>query len=58
MGLRETNKERRRAGIIKTAEELFVQKGFSSVHMQEIADAESIGIATLFRYFPKKNNLF
>lgn len=57
MGLRETNKERRRAGIIKTAEELFVQKGFSSVHMQEIADAESIGIATLFRYFPKKEQL-
>lgn len=57
MGLREANKERRRSGIIRTAEELFVKKGFNAVHMQDIADAEGIGIATLFRYFPKKKQL-
>lgn len=57
MGLRETNKERRHSSIIRTAEKLFVQKGFNAVHMQDIADAESIGIATLFRYFPKKGQL-
>ena len=57
MGLREANKERRRSGIIRTAEELFVKQGFNAVHMQDIADAEGIGIATLFRYFPKKKQL-
>ncbi|KKK33752.1 hypothetical protein WN59_09040 [Salinicoccus sediminis] len=57
MGLREANKERRRSGIIRTAEELFVKNGFNAVHMQDIADAEGIGIATLFRYFPKKKQL-
>ncbi|AKG73659.1 TetR/AcrR family transcriptional regulator [Salinicoccus halodurans] len=57
MGLRETNKERRRSSIIKTAKAFFVEKGFNAVHMQEIADAEGIGIATLFRYFPKKEQL-
>src|SRR5699024_12209493 len=57
MRLREANKERRRAGITRTAEELFVKKGFNAVHMQDIADAEDIVIATLFRYFPKKKQL-
>ncbi len=57
MGLRETNKARRRSSIIRTAEALFVQEGFNAVHMQDIADAEGIGIATLFRYFSKKEKL-
>ncbi|WP_174615145.1 TetR/AcrR family transcriptional regulator [Virgibacillus ihumii] len=57
MGLREQNKNKRYNSIIKTAEHLFIQTGPERVQMQDIADQEEIGIATLFRYFPKKDKL-
>ena len=40
--------------IIEAATELFLNRGVQNVQMQDIADAAEIGIATLFRYFPKK----
>ena len=36
---------------------MFLENGLDNVQMQDIADAEGIGIATLFRYFPKKDRL-
>lgn len=56
-GVRETNKNLRYKSIVSTAERLFLENGLDSVQMQDIADAEGIGIATLFRYFPKKDKL-
>lgn len=56
-GLREKNRNKRYQSIIKTAERLFANFGLENVKMQVIADEEGIGIATLFRYFPKKDKL-
>ncbi|MFD1929187.1 TetR/AcrR family transcriptional regulator [Sporosarcina siberiensis] len=44
-------------GITESAEKVFGIKGFEKATMQDIADEEGIGIATLFRYFPKKDKL-
>ncbi len=56
-GIQQKNKNKRFRSIIQTAEALFIEHGLDHVQMQHIADAEGIGIATLFRYFPKKNKL-
>lgn len=55
--LREMKKNARYKSIVHTAEKLFLDQGLDHVQMQEVADAEGIGIATLFRYFPKKEKL-
>ncbi|WP_332645266.1 TetR/AcrR family transcriptional regulator [Lysinibacillus sp. 54212] len=57
MRIREKNKEIRQQQIIDKATELFISKGLYDVQMQEIANLSEIGIATLFRYFPKKELL-
>ena len=56
-GVREQNKNARYKSIVSTAEQLFLEYGLDSVQMQDIANAEKIGVATLFRYFPKKDKL-
>lgn len=57
MNKRQQNKEERLNHIIEQAEILFLKHGFERIQMQDIADAAEIGIATLFRYFPKKDQL-
>ncbi|WP_047373902.1 TetR/AcrR family transcriptional regulator [Exiguobacterium sp. ZOR0005] len=57
MNKRQQNKEERLNRIIEQAELLFLKDGFERVQMQNIADAAEIGVATLFRYFPKKDQL-
>lgn len=56
-GMREKKKTARYKSIVKTAEQLFLENGLDAVQMQDVADADGIGIATLFRYFPKKERL-
>lgn len=56
-GIQKKNRHKRYASIIQTAESLFLEQGLDHVQMQHVADAEGIGIATLFRYFSKKNKL-
>lgn len=56
-GLREKKKNARYQSIVGIAETLFLDKGLDNVQMQDVADACGIGIATLFRYFPKKDKL-
>lgn len=56
-GMREEKKNARYKSIVKTAEQLFLDHGLDAVQMQDVADADGIGIATLFRYFPKKERL-
>lgn len=43
--------------IITAATKLFTELGFDQASMQKIADEAQIGVATLFRYFPKKELL-
>lgn len=51
---RELAKKKRKETILDAAEKLFLHKGIDNTTMDEIAKEADIGIATLFRYFPKK----
>ena len=57
MSIREQQKQERRQKIIHIAKELFLERGIQNVQMQDISNTADIGIATLFRYFPKKEYL-
>lgn len=57
MGTREEAKKQRKEQIIEAAKQLFCNEGLYEVQMQHIADEAGIGIATLFRYFQKKEQL-
>ena len=54
LSTRELTKMKRREAIIEQAEKLFLLKGIDNTTMDEIAKEAGVGIATLFRYFPKK----
>jgi AcrR family transcriptional regulator len=56
-GLRERKKERTRALIAETARQLFVERGFEAVSVAEIARAADVSEATVFNYFPTKEEL-
>lgn len=51
------NKERRKKAIVDAAEKLLTKSTWDSVQMQDIANEAEVGVATLFRYFPKKQKL-
>jgi len=51
------NKEQRVQDIINAARNTFIKKGLEKTTMQDIANEASIGVATLFRYFPRKEKL-
>jgi len=57
MSKREQQKQQRRQNIIQIAKDLFLEQGVQTIQMQDVATAADIGIATLFRYFPKKEFL-
>lgn len=57
MSKREQMKEARRFQIIEAAKELILQKGIQQIQLQDVANAVGIGIATFYRYFPKKDLL-
>ena len=57
MSKRQQQKQDRRQSIIDIAKELFLEQGVQTIQMQDVATAANIGIATLFRYFPKKEYL-
>jgi AcrR family transcriptional regulator len=44
--------------ILKAAEEVFQQKGYSNTKMQEIADRAGINAALVHYYFRTKDKLF
>ena len=47
-----------RARIVRAAYPLFVESGYASVSMQDIADAVPIHKATLYHHFQNKDDLF
>ena len=55
MTKQQNNREKKRRAIIEAALERFTRNSWDSVQMQHIADDAGIGVATLFRYFPKKH---
>jgi AcrR family transcriptional regulator len=58
MGLRELKKEQTREAIADTAFRLFVERGFDRVPVTEIAREAQVAQATVFNYFPTKEDLF
>lgn len=54
---RSDGKQQRLCVILESAERIFTVKGIEKTTMQDIASDANIGIATLFRYFSKKEKL-
>jgi AcrR family transcriptional regulator len=58
MGLRERKKEQTRQLIAETAWRLFADRGFKQVTVAEVARHAEVAVATVFNYFPTKEDLF
>jgi len=56
-GLRERKKQQTRQLIADTARRLFAARGFEAVPVAEIARAADVSEATVFNYFPTKEDL-
>lgn len=54
---RQENKQLQTAKIVEAAKELFTEQGLADVQMKDIAAHSGAGVATVFRYFPKKDEL-
>jgi AcrR family transcriptional regulator len=49
---------RNRERIVELARQLFREKGFDAVSMEEVARRAEVGIGTLYRHFPSKESLY
>jgi AcrR family transcriptional regulator len=58
MGLRERKKAQTRQLIADTAWRLFADRGFERVTVAEVARETEVAVATVFNYFPTKEDLF
>ena len=57
-GRRERKKEQTRRVIAEAAMHLFMERGFETVTIAEIAEAADVSVNTVFNHFPTKEDLF
>ncbi len=57
MSLRERNKLKCRARILKTSRKLFKEKGYEGTTIDEIAELSEISRGTFYNYFSDKESL-
>jgi len=57
LGLRERKKQQTRRLLADTARSLFAEHGFQDVTVAEVASAADVSEATVFNYFPTKEDL-
>src|SRR4051812_33537983 len=57
-GLRERKKQQTRQLIAETARKLFAERGFEGATVAEVAREAEVSEATVFNYFPTKEDLF
>ena len=57
VGLRERKKQQTRQFIAETAARLFAERGFEAVSVVEVARAAKVSEATVYNYFPTKEDL-
>jgi len=55
--LRERRRRATQADLVSTALGLFTERGFDVTTMDDIADAAGVSRRTLYRYFPRKDDL-
>src|SRR6185312_10070269 len=48
----------RRSRIIRTALELLSESDYENIQMRDVAERSDVALATLYRYFPSKEQLF
>lgn len=58
MGLRDRRKAATRGALAQAGMELFFERGFDQVPVEDIAARASVSRRTLFRYFPTKEAVF
>jgi AcrR family transcriptional regulator len=56
-GLRESKKRRTREAIAQAAADLFQQRGFTAVTVDDVARAADVSRQTVFNYFPTKEQM-
>jgi AcrR family transcriptional regulator len=56
-GLREAKKRRTRETIAQAAADLFHERGFAAVTIDDVASAANVSRQTVFNYFPTKEQM-
>lgn len=51
-------RQKRREAILAAASALFTQRSYAAVQVDEVAKLAGVGKATLYRYFPSKEDLY
>jgi AcrR family transcriptional regulator len=57
-GLRERKKQQTQLQIAETARRLFLERGFDTVTVADVAREADVSVGTVFNYFPTKEDLF
>ena len=55
--LRERRRRATQADLVSAALELFIERGFEATTMDDVADAAGVSRRTLYRHFPRKDDL-